>query len=107
MSDGQEQALLRYVDDENVLPEEIKSIDYFFTKNEESFHSMVFHGRTTLAIGRTPDQDKMSIEDGEPGLTKGRREVFTVPKGERLLGCEMHHSWNNRLHGISWITITE
>jgi hypothetical protein len=90
---------------QDVLPDNIKSIDMFFLKDETEFHSMVFHGDKTLKIGITPVMVLRNIQKGMPDLSSGRKETFIVPEDERLIGCQIFHHSTGFMVAISWLTI--
>ena len=105
ISDGQEIKTFPKAETYHRLPDDITKIDVFFTKSEQKFHSMVFYGDRTVAIGLTPEHDQFFVLHGNQQETKGRKWTFTLPKNERLLGCEMHYDKHKRMKAISWITI--
>jgi hypothetical protein len=89
----------------DALPTNIRKIEMFFLKDEQQMHSMVFYGDSTLSVGQTPAVDQKATKDGNSGWTKGRQETFNVPAGERLIGCQIFHSADGYMRGISWITM--
>ena len=97
LSNGQKQVTHSEADRAYALPDNITKIDIFFYMNEQFVHSMVFRGDTELAIGCTAEDDRLMVRGNAPEWTKGRKDTFNVPKGERLLGCEMFHDKNGHL----------
>ena len=64
MSDGQKALTAGGARKEHALPDEITSIDVYFTVDETRFHSMVFNGIAPLEIGPTSRTDQRLVQRG-------------------------------------------
>jgi hypothetical protein len=79
------------------IPTHLTKIEVVFRKDEYNIHHMVFHGETTVHIGRTKQEDEMF----KVGERAGRVERVTLAPGEELLGCEMHH--DHSIRGLTFL----
>jgi hypothetical protein len=69
------------------LPSEVKTIEVIFGYGEEYFNSISFHGESSLTIAP------------QPAYESYRKETFTVPAGQELLGFELFY-----FSGIRFLT---